>query len=318
MYGSLNRFKACIILLTFRIGLFRLAVFNSGICTPSRSVNKTVNMHALNFYGLLFQMQAVDFNPFTWDNSSNKVKSSVISLELKSGNAKRINVSNLNNDIEIIIPISSPPQNSSNGTEHYFLKPNQMSVRSYYAELADVPVSLTFGVAQEGIHVELYIKFGRRPSASDSDHNFTFTSTRTCENKTDDEPSCFLKDTSFAVVPSKPGFLYVGLSFQGAKNKTEHSRKRRACFGHRRERRSCVGVKDPPPKGVTTTVVPQYDPNTDVNYTFTITQSSCLYWSEDKEKWTSDGCKVTCDFYEIPCNRPCHPVTFQWFPYKFN
>ena len=47
-----------------------------------------------------------------------------------------------------------------------------------------------------------------------------------------------------------------------------------------------------PPKGVHQTVVPQYDPRSDVNYTFTVTQSSCLYWSEDEEKWTSDGCKV--------------------------
>ena len=50
---------------------------------------------------------------------SKKIKSSVTSLELKNGNAG-INVSNLDNDIEIVIPISSPPQNSSNGTEHFF------------------------------------------------------------------------------------------------------------------------------------------------------------------------------------------------------
>ena len=123
----------------------------------------------------------------------------------------------------------------------------------------------------------------------DFDHNFTVIFTSACHNQTVGEPTCIIKDKLVSVVPSKPGFLYVGLLFQ---NKTEHSRKRRSCFGHGRERRSCVGVKDPPPKGVTTTVVPQYDPNTDVNYTLAITQSSCLYWSEDKEKWTSEGCRV--------------------------
>ena len=87
-------------------------------------------------------MQAVNFNPFTWDNSSKKIKSSVTSLNLQSGNGKKINVSNLDGDIEIVIPISSLPTNTSNGTEHYFLKPNRMSFRSYYAELADVPVSI--------------------------------------------------------------------------------------------------------------------------------------------------------------------------------
>ena len=53
-----------------------------------------------------------------------------------------------------------------------------------------------------------------------------------------------------------------------------------------------VGVKDPPPKGSLSTVIPKYDPNTDVNYTLTITQSSCLYWSENIEKWTTEGCRV--------------------------
>ena len=104
-------------------------------------------------------MQAVNFNPFTWDNSSKKIKSSVTSLELKNGNAEKMNVSNLDNDIEILIPLSSSPQNSTNDTEHFFLKPNQITVRSYYAELADVPVSLKLGVAIEGTEIELLVKF---------------------------------------------------------------------------------------------------------------------------------------------------------------
>ena len=237
-------------------------------------------------------MQAVNFNPFTGDNSSKKVKSSVISLDLQSGDGKKINVSNLENYIEIVIPISSPPTNTSNGTEHYFLKPNKLSIRSYYAELADVPVSIRLG-APEGLIIEVYVKFGSRPTIDNSHQNFTLMST--CSNQTNDnqtETSCLIEESSVTVVPSKPSFVYVGLLFLRAKNHTEHSRKRRSCFGHGRERRSCVGVKDPPPKGFYKTNVPQYDPLTDVNYTFSITQSSCLYWSEDKEKWTSDGCKV--------------------------
>ena len=237
-------------------------------------------------------MQAIHFNPFTWDNSSKKIKSSVTSLDLQSGDGKNINVSNLDSDIEIVIPISSPPTNTSNKTEHYFLKPNKMSFRSYYAELADVPVSIKIGTP-EGTVIELFVKIGSKPSIEDTDYNFTVTSI--CANQTNDrqnETSCVLEESSVTVLPSEPSLLYVGLLFQGDENVTEHSRKRRSCFGHGRERRSCVGVKDPPPKGVYKTDVPQYDPSTDVNYTFSITQSSCLYWSEDKEKWTSDGCKV--------------------------
>ena len=240
-------------------------------------------------------MQAVDFNPFTWDKSGKKIKSTVTSLDLQSANGERINVSNLDSYIEIVIPISSSPSNTSNRTEHYFLKPNKMSYHSYYAEIADVPVSIKIEAQKQGLAIQLFLKFGARPTIEGYDHNFTVRST--CKNRTDDKlnkTSCALEESSLTVVPSEPTRLYVGLLFKGAKSAIEHSRKRRSeCIGHGRERRSCVGFKDPPPKGVTKTVVPQYDPLTDVNYTVSISQSSCLYWSEDKEEWSSDGCKVT-------------------------
>ena len=244
-------------------------------------------------------MQAVDFNPFTWDNSSKKIKSSVTSLDLQSADGEKINLSNLDNYIEIVIPIWSSSPNTSDGTDRYFLKPQKMSFHSYYAEVADVPVSIKIGAKKQGIVIEMFLKFGARPTVEDSDHNFTVMST--CKNQTDNkqnETSCLLEESSLTVVPPEPSRLYIGLLFLRAKNITEHSRRRRsACVGHGRERRSCVGFKDPPPKGVTETVIPLYDPSTDVNYTFSISQSSCLYWSEEKEKWTSDGCKV--NFFKL-------------------
>ena len=122
---------------------------------------------------LAFQMRVVDFNPFSWDSSSKKIKSNVISLDFQSGNGKKINVSNLDNDIEIVIPISSPARNTSNATEHYFLKPNRMSFHSYYAELAHVPVSIRIALPAEGTVLKLFVKSGSRPTMEDSDHNFT-------------------------------------------------------------------------------------------------------------------------------------------------
>ena len=242
-------------------------------------------------------MTAVNFNPFTWDNSSKAIQSSVTSLELKSGNSGQVNVSNLDEDIVIVIPILRAPVNNTNTSkelEHSFLKPKKLSFRSYYAEVADVPVSIKISADKSDVVLELFVKFGSRPSVEDFDQNATITFNSMCGNQThgkSNETSCVL-ETEVKVLPSKPGLLYVGLLYLGAKNSKEHSRERRSCFGHGRQRRSCVGFKDPPPKGVTKTVFPQYDPSTDLNYTITITQSSCLYWSEDKNKWTSDGCKV--------------------------
>ena len=256
-------------------------------------------VNLLKPYCVLFQMQAFDFNPFTWDNSSKKIKSRVTSLELKSNSGEKINVSNLDNDIEILIPIFSPPQNSTNGTQHSFLKPNQISVRSYYAELTNVPVSLKLSMAKAGIQINLFIKFGKRPTINDFDHNFTMVFTSTCDNQTDANATCFIRDSSVTVMPSKPGFVYAGLLSKSPNDESQHSRQRRSCFGNRRKRRSCVGVKDPPPKGSLSTVIPKYDSNTDVNYTLTITQSSCLYWSENTEKWTAEGCRVKINHFLV-------------------
>ena len=260
-------------------------------------------------------MTAVNFNPFSWDNSSKAVQSNVVGLELRNAIAK-INVSNLDEDIVMVVPLSRPPKNNTNTTdvpEHFFLKPNKMATRMYNAELADVPVSIKMGIVV-AVVVEVFVKFGSRPTTDNFDHNFTLAFESMCKSQNGGEQSetpCLSDESSMTVVPPKPGLLYVGILFLGAKNNTEHSRRRRSCFGHGRQRRSCVGVKDPPPRGVTKTVIPQYDPSTDVNYTMSVTQSSCLYWSKDKNKWTSDGCKVICiKLHKMLCriNISCKPL----------
>lgn len=62
---------------------------------------------------------------------------------------------------------------------------------------------------------------------------------------------------------------------------------------NRRQKRSCVGVKDPPttPPNIIT-LYPTFNPVTDIKYHLDSYLSSCLFWSEEEEKWKSDGCKV--------------------------
>ena len=241
-------------------------------------------------------MIAIKFNPFTWDKSSELVQSSIVSLELQSSEtSETIGVADVDSDIEIMIPLNRVPVNTSDTTEHSFLKPSKISTHKYYLDMPSLSFSLKLGTQAKDITIEMFVKFGSKPTVEEFDYNFVMQFNTTCENQTDFEKTdtCSpLQETSVTLVPSETSLLYVSLLFLGAKNINEHARIRRSCSGHGREKRSCVGVKDPPPKGVTKTVIPQYDPLTDVNYTLTIIQSSCLYWSEDDEKWTSYGCKV--------------------------
>lgn len=89
------------------------------------------------------------------------------------------------------------------------------------------------------------------------------------------------------------------------------SRRRRSisCEGEsggRRVRRSCVIIPTPPPKPTDPPRVVHFQvpdnlgfdgkfffPNQTPNYNLSMFESSCLYWDENNETWTGEGCKVT-------------------------
>lgn len=238
-------------------------------------------------------MTAMRFNPYNWDESSKAIQSGITSLELKNANTT-INVSNLDEDILMAIPMFASPKDNTNisgDSEHRFLKPNKMVVHSSYIEMDDIPVTIETAVQEMDIVIEMFVKSGSRPTTNDFDQKLTLSFKQNCYIARErNQTTCVIENSLVSVVPTKPGRLYVGII--GGKNSTQLARKRRSCFGHGRQRRGCLSFKDPPSKGVNKTVFSRYDPSTDVNYTMSITQSSCLYWSEKEDVWTSDGCKV--------------------------
>ena len=46
-----------------------------------------------------------------------------------------------------------------------------------------------------------------------------------------------------------------------------------------------------------TLTLPPYDSQTSVNFTLEVDSAGCLYWSEDREQWVSEGFKVRASFY---------------------
>ena len=76
--------------------------------------------------------------------------------------------------------------------------------------------------------------------------------------------------------------------------------------GRKRVRRSCVIIPSPPPKSADSPRFGRFQvpdnlgfdgkfffPNQTPNYNLSMFESSCLYWDEDNETWTGEGCKVT-------------------------
>ena len=241
-------------------------------------------------------MMTFNFNPFPGDSSGAAITSSVCSLELSSSGNGTLNVSDLDEDIEIDIPLNPSNGESVEPTDS-FLTPNKLTIHSYFAELANVPLSLFLAGQDQDAVVEVLIKYGSRPSLDDFDENFTIPLSSCQSNTTtinENQTGCGSQlQTTITVTPPEQSLIYVGILTFGEKNVTEHSRKRRSCFGGGRQKRSCIGVKDPPLEGFNKSVIPKYDPLTDVNYTLTMSQANCFYWSTTMEKWTSDGCKVS-------------------------
>ncbi|KAL9966015.1 hypothetical protein ACROYT_G024022 [Oculina patagonica] len=57
------------------------------------------------------------------------------------------------------------------------------------------------------------------------------------------------------------------------------------------------------------TVVPAYDPETDQNYTLRVALGSCVYWSEKRKKWLTDGCQVLSATLNGSINCSCNHLT---------
>ena len=138
---------------------------------------------------------------------------------------------------------------------------------------------------------KVFVRYGQRPTVTEYDSErkvpdgkCSLNSQRRC----DDAAYDFLLVDS---VLGKPGSYYIGILYDKSEQETIRKRKRRSCVGKRRQKRSCVEFKDPPKPG-NITLIPVYDPKTDVNYSMNVEEEECLFWNRTEEKWHSNGCKV--------------------------
>lgn len=251
-------------------------------------------------------------NPYTWDSESSLVTSGVLNVHLKLSSGK-MSVSNLEKPIGITVATKKLEASPSTPLQRkYFAKPsNGYSNLRYHSFNLDSDLhTVEFKIVPDlGISFDVYVSSGQRPTTQ----NFNLTKRIPDFSPCNFSQNNFLTECSndpFVIritskMTGKLGIHYLGIQYLNRKS-TDHTtdpghevgllRVRRECEGNsRRKKRSCVGVKDPPttPAPTPMTIIPVYDANTDVNYTLTSTVSFCGYWSEEKEKWTTDGCKVS-------------------------
>ena len=161
---------------------------------------------------------------------------------------------------------------------------------------------------EEGKALEVYVNYKTRPTVEKYSFTAIIPNIEYC-NDTETGLNCSSEAyvvTVSSAITGHVGVHYVGIRYPEPENddvssegegqgEVDTRRVRRGCKSHGgRQKRACIGVKDPPttPPPTPKIIIPQYNESTDVNYTMSASVVSCLYWSEKKQTWTDDGCKV--------------------------
>lgn len=256
-------------------------------------------------------MLAFTDNPYTWDASSKNIKSSVIDFSLKAADGSAIEVSGLPEPVELFIPQKEDSKDKGNETQTvFFAKPSDGSNNLRYHQVVIPSESSSMFVEvkpEEGVSLEVYVRYKTKPTVTEHSFNVIIPKIEFC-NRTETSFNCSSEAYRFSISSALTGHVgvhYVGIRFPGpesdaspspeAKVETATSRVRRGCEGHGgRQKRSCIGVKTPPttPPPTPKIIIPKYNASSDVNYTMSVTATSCLYWSETKQAWTDYGCRV--------------------------
>ena len=250
-------------------------------------------------------------NPYTWHNSSRIIESSVLEIDLRNfTSGQPLRVSGLTKPIEMLIKseregLEQTLKNVKPQREFYVKPSSPHSIKNMrYHRISlphkDVEVKIQI-VPSTNVKLEVYIRYGIRPTPAQSNFQTVVPNTTTCFNNTkrDGFHNCLSDPYAFTISPSVTG--KIGLHFLGIRyvvkhpervNKRRRRRSKRSCLDNGgRQKRSCVEVKNPPSIHAATL---DFKNGSDVKYTLLVTMGACMYWSEESEEWSSQGCKVTC------------------------
>ncbi|KAK3727528.1 hypothetical protein QZH41_006576 [Actinostola sp. cb2023] len=196
-------------------------------------------------------MLLIPDNPYTWDKTSPRIKSSIVKLGIKDDAHQTLKIENLAEDIEFVISdveepvLDNPPQyykNADNSTMQYHSITHTEEGGSIRLGIRPVNGSDFFAA---------YIKYAARPTKTDYDMKATFPNYTTCVFDRNGIPVNCSQDPHQLYIPSeflqRKGEYFVGITLEEpTRHEEAKSRQRRDCEPGRRVKRSCVKYKDPP------------------------------------------------------------------------
>ena len=263
---------------------------------PSNVINAVQLIKFLFF----LQMLSIPFNPYSWDSTKQRVNSDVLALDLKDDTRKLIKLSNLSNNVIVIIPLKLQTVSFKNG--QYFTQNDNLRFHEIDVEFENTLIKMEITPTEANTNLLVYLRYGQRPTTQVHDLNATISKSEKCvwtpgaHDRKDGRTKCSRVTSPIETLAKRPGKYFLGVQGYTRSEPNSHKREKRSCFGNRRQKRSCVEVKDPPPtppQSKNITVVPVYNSKSDHNYTVRVALGSCVFWSEEREKWIKEGCRVS-------------------------
>ena len=83
-------------------------------------------------------MLTVPFNPYTWDKTADKVRSYVVSLQLKDNKGSAVTVDNLKSKIHIAIPRRANNKSDTWEGDKFFIKPSKEGKMQHHVVNVDL------------------------------------------------------------------------------------------------------------------------------------------------------------------------------------
>ena len=243
-------------------------------------------------------MITTSFVSYSWHPSAARLTGGVASLEFKNSSG------HLSNVTEQINPMTIKLRNNYNLTDTS--RSYSVGAREtvfHKVNVTHLGITLILKVRPENNKTELFVslKFGKRPSANNSDMNVTVPNFSTCPQMSSGYVNC--STDPFKVLVDTKLIKKTGIYFIGIQIKSKGPSRKRRCLGQGRSKRTCVQYKEVP---VVDDNKARQSPHNrifrkgDENYTIQVMPAACLYWNTEMSKWTLDGCKVSEQCCSVP------------------
>ena len=209
-------------------------------------------------------------------------------------NGSHLHISNLSEPIKLFIPIKESKETET-AQDHYFV--NSSVIRYHKVKLRSALETVFVKIIPDkDALLDIFVSAGVKPNSE----NYTFT--RRIPDDSDNTScrfiypgtgfiNCAINPYMFSFSSNSTGDHFIGIRLVYGRTKPVL---KSFVKSHVRRKRWWITVKDPPTTPISTRrVVPKYDSKTDVNYSMSVKIGTCLYWAENKQDWTSEGCKVS-------------------------